>query len=276
MTLIKIKGESFKPETVQQMINAGIVIGEKHDVLSDSPDMAPAHGLWYNQNLGGVFSRPGVSLPVPSALPMPTGGLFMAQLFQGVSLFQNLEYDIITGAQDATGANAVDFCGDPPQAGFIKVCTQRRQFGEYFIQTPQVTLNKVGGRINSADIDRTFLNNPAFFPLMPDPVRSAGNLNNELAKGMIEMGIAAQRPFIRTLFHGAIGNTGAAALTGFMKEFDGFDALITTGITDLDTGNACAAADATILEWANADVGGTLDGADIVETISYLVQLKDS
>lgn len=278
METIRVKGVDIPVDVYQKMLDEGLDI-LKHDTVGSSPGVQVPHGLWQNQNVAGVFSRPGAEPDAYSAMVMPTGGQLLADLYNGTSIYSDPEYDIVTGVKAGKGSNAVNFCTPGPKAGELKLCTTRAQFGEIKMDLEQVNLMKTGSRINRADMDIRIVNNPALFPLAPDVLGRAKNPNTTLGLSLMRTAVHLQRVLLRVLFHGSLSNTGSNAELGFIKEFDGFDAKIKTGHTDIETGDTCPAADSLVVNWNNTDANGTVNGADIVETVAgimyYLMALAE-
>lgn len=280
METIRVKGVDIPLDVYQKMLDADLAI-LKHDTIGSSPGVQTPHGLFQDQNEGGLFTRPGSEPDVYSAYAVPSGSQILADLYNGVSesVIENPEYSIISGVKDGTGSNAVDFCHPGPKAGFAKLCTTRGAFGSFKMDFDQINLMKTGNRINRADIDLRVVNNPAMFPLAPDVLRRAQNPNSTLGLQLMRMAVHVGRVWPRVIFHGNKTNTGSNAELGFIQEFDGFDNLIKTGYTDIESGNACARADSLIVNWNNTDVAGSVNGADLVETIAgifyYLTGLAD-
>lgn len=278
METIRVKGVDIPVDVYQKMLDEGLEV-LKHDTIGSSPAVQTPHGLFQNQNVGGLFTRPGAEPEIYSAFVMPTGGQILADLYNGVSDIETPEYDIITGVKDGTGSNAANFCSPGPKAGFAKLCTQRNVFGEFKMDFDQVNLMKTGARINRADVDYRVVNQPGLFPLMPDVLSRAGNPNTTLGLQLMRMAVHLSRILPNVIYHGNKTNTGSNAQLGFIKEFDGFDALIKTGYTDLDSGVPCPRADSLIVNWNNTDVAGSVNGATIIDTIAgilyYLMNLAD-
>jgi hypothetical protein len=277
--VIKIDGVEIPVEAYQKLLDAGMLnVGQKHDVLSPSPNIQVPHGFFQNQNVPGLFTRPGADADMFAAFVMPTAGQFLSALYRGVTNIDNPEYDIISGVKAGSGTNATDYCGDAPTAGEVKLCTTRATFADFFIKVRQANLAKTGGRINNSDVNRNLVNRPDLFPLIPDVLQRAQNPNTTLGLALFSLGVHMSRVLMRTLFHGSTANTGNNAELGFIREFNGFDRLITNTVVDVE-GNTCAAARSTIFNWGNADVGGTVQSGsitDIVAGIMYqLIALAD-
>lgn len=279
MTTIKFKGVDIPIELYQQMLdNGALETGQKHDVLGTSPNIQVPHGLFQDQNVGGLFTRPGADRDVFSAMVMPQGSEMLAALWRGVTTILNPEYDILSGVKAGVGSNATNFCGDAPTAGFAKLCTTRAQFGDFMMKINQANLMLTGGRINNADLDRNLLNRPDLFPMIPDVLGQAQNVNTTLGLALFTTAVHITRVLMRTIIHGSSANTGSNAETGFIREFNGFDRLITNTVVDVE-GNTCDSAKSIVFNWGNADIGGTVQGGDITEILAgimyQLEQLAD-
>lgn len=261
--------KEYTPAEAQAFLDA-LQIGAKHDTNAASPGAQVAHGIMFNQNVAGLLTRPGAEMGMWSTLTQPEGA-WISMLMTAPDVILNPEYDIMTGVRDCQGDNAENFCGDAPRAGFLKLCTTSARFGGMYMRTDQVEINKIGGRINRADMDKNLINNPAVYPLMPDVVRRAQNINSQLGIQMSALGVTVHRWLTRGIFHGVYGTTGGNAYCGYTKEFDGFDRLIRTGYLDLDNGNHCKAADSRVIDWEHTDACGTLNGYTMVYLISWLM-----
>jgi hypothetical protein len=261
--------KEYSPDQAQALLD-GLAMGSKHDTNEASPGAQVPHGLAFNQNLAGLLSRPGAE-PGMFGTTIQPDGMWMSALMTAPSEIWIPEYDILTGVRDCDGDNATGFCGDAPTAGFGKLCTHSSRFGEFFMRTRQVEINKIGGRINRADMDKNLLNNPSVYPLMPDVVNRARNINTQLGMNIFTAGVTVHRWMARAIFHGVYGTGGANAYCGFIKEFDGFDRLIRTGYLDLDSGNHCSAADSKIIDWESTECCDALNGYTMVDLMSWLM-----
>lgn len=249
--MIKYKGAEFTPEQFQVLVDNG-ALGVKNDTVQ-STFMQPPHG--YNPNwgnTGGLLTRPGVAPDMYSVIPALVGSLF-ADLFVGTSTEINPEYEIITGVKAANGSNPTSFCGTPPTAGDAKVATTRAQFGEFFMGTSKIELNKAGGHVNRADMDRQLINNvAAMSPIAPEIMRSP-DINSEIGMELFKFTVEFIRTASRVLHHGNASLSNANTEIGWIKEFDGIDRVFKTGYTDLVSGNAVPSIDSKIIDFSNAD-----------------------
>ena len=271
---IVIKGVKFDTmEEVAKAVEMGVI--EKHDVLDSSPHIQPAHGLWHDANLGGLFSGAGAESDVFHTVVRPTSTGFLSQLMRGTTTIQNPLYDVLSGVRAINGTAAADACSQAPKAGEAKLCTLTSTFGEINVETEQGSLVKMGGRLDRADVDRRLVNqfmfNSAFLPEVVTPT----NLNTTGGLAMFTMAVTIERELMRTLFTGVAGT--AAGI--FTDEFNGFDSLLVANPVD-HRGNTCSAASSTIVDWSDTDVTGSVNGADIVETMGgvlhHLTTLADT
>jgi hypothetical protein len=274
MQMIKYKDVEFTAPQFQKMLDSGMV-GEKNDTVQSTFMQAP-HGYsqqWTSPPEGGLFTRPGVTPGMFSAVPAVLSGLY-AMLFVGTTNLVNPEYDVITGIKASTGSNPTSFCGTPPLAGDMKVGTTRAQFGEFFMGTEKIELNKAGGRVNLGDMDRYLINNiAAQSSILPDILRDP-NINTEIGMFIYRFGVTAIRVKSRVLFSGNNSLSNTNTETGFIKEFDGFDRLIKTGYLDLESGNAITAMDSIVKDFSNADATVAANGVvDLIAQVDY--QLMD-
>jgi len=275
MATIKVGGKEFTPEQIQALLDAGLLgggakaTGAKNDPFNTDYQLQASHGYWSDGTTAGLFARPGAEPEVFSAVRYADSAL-LAQLFAGVTENVYTEYDILSGVDAGTGSNATDWCAEAPTAGLVRICTQRAQFGEFRMATNSVKLAEIGGRVNRADYDRRIINMPEAFPLFPDflggLLTTGDSLNTALGLEVFALGQHLTRVMARVLFHGALANTGGNAELGFMQEFNGFDALIKTGYTDLETGATCNSADSIVTNFASDSVSDGL--SEIVETIA--------
>lgn len=267
---LTINEQQFTVAETQKMIDAGLFgTAEKH-TATNNPSASVPHGLWFRQNVAGLFTRPGAEPGMFSTLTQPDG-IFLNALRGTSALTVMPEYDIFSGVLGCQGSNGSDFCSDAPSAGFGKLCTTSSRFGAMWIKTHQVELNKIGGRINRADVDKNLINNPLVYPFMPEIVTRARNINSQLGFETMALGVTTHRWLTHVIFHGVYGMQGGNAHCGFNMEFDGFDRLIRTGYLDIVSGNHCSSADSRVINWLNNLACGTLQGYTLVDTMSWLM-----
>lgn len=272
--MIKYKGVEIPVDTYQAMLDKGLV-GEKNDTVQSTFMQVP-HGYsqqWTSPPEGGLFTRPGVTPGMFSAVPAVMGGL-LAMLYAGVTDLVTPEYEIITAVDAADGTNPTSFCGTATNPGNMKVGTHRSAFGEFFMSSEKITLNKTGGRVNLGDMDRTLLNSiAAQSAFLPDILRN-DSINTEIGMYIYRFGVHAMRVMSRTLFAGNATLSNSNTEKGFIKEFDGFDKQIKTGYTDIESGNTMPAADSIVKNFSSADATVASNGiVDLIAQIDY--QLSD-
>lgn len=252
-------------EEVQKALDAGII--QKHDVVGTSPGMQVPHGIAFNQNIGGLFTRPGAEEGMYSTIVQPSGSAFLSELFRGVSQITDPEYDILSGVKALVGNPPANGCAPAPKAGTAKLCTLRSKFGEAYIETDQGQLNKMGGYINRADIDRRLLNLAGMGnPFMPDALKMARNINTPLGLAYLRLYVSILREIMRVLM---VGNYPAASGI-FAAEFNGFDQLIIENPIDVE-GNICSAASAKVINWQNTAITGSVGGGSLVDYVAGLM-----
>lgn len=271
---IKVQGYEFDTvEDVKKAVDAGLI--QKHDVTQTSPNMQVPHGIAFDQNIGGLFTRPGADPDMFSTIVVPTGARLLAELFLRTTVELNPEFDMLTGVKALEGSPAANGCSPAPKSGDAKLGTFRSAFGEAYIETEQGQLNKMGGRVNLADTDRRLVNLAGMGnPLMPEPLQMAQNINTPLGLSYMKMYVTILREFMRVLFTGNYGSPSGI----FTKEFNGFDNLIIENPIDV-MGNTIAAASAKIVNWNNVAASGLNGAYNLVDYIAglmhYVERLSD-
>lgn len=263
---IKVQGYEFDTvEDVKKAVDAGLI--QKHDVTQTSPNMQVPHGIAFDQNIGGLFTRPGADPDMFSTIVQPTGARFLAELFLRTTIETNPEYDVLTGVKALEGSPAANGCSPAPKAGDAKLGTFRSGFGEAYIETEQGQINKMGGRINLADTDRRLVNLAGMGnPLMPEPLQMAQNINTPLGLSYMKMYVTMLREWMRVLFTGNYGSASGI----FTKEFNGFDNLIIENPVDVE-GNTIQAASAKVINWNNVSASGLNGSYNLVDYIAGLM-----
>jgi len=218
--------------------------------VSSTPSSIYGHGP------GGLFSSPGLSRPLFSAMILPVAGL-QSMLPVRSTTETNPLFGIITGVTATTGANPVGVCDDPPTSGVSKLCTHSFVFGRFSRQTRVFDIDRAGRVTNRGEfLDLTLMNNP-FDRGTSANVPSAPGMNpqqmaqNEVAKALFEFAVSWSRDFAKTLYTGNPTNNTAG---GGYKEFYGLETLVNTGYRDAETGAACAAADAIVRSFGSLNV----------------------
>ena len=209
----------------------------------------------YGHGAGGVFSTPAIERPVFSALLLPNLGL-QSRLPAVPSDETNPLFGIMTGVTASTGSEPTNVCDDPPYAGLMKICDHTFVFGRYSRKTRVYEINRMGKRINRADMTDLRLMNTPFMqvenPMSPSsPLTPAQAVNAEVQKALYEFAVAWSRDFATQLYAGNPTNNTAG--NGYM-EFFGLDILINTGYRDAITSTACPAADSIVRSFGNAEL----------------------
>ena len=219
-------------------------------LVSATPGATMGHGP------GGLFSSPGLSRPVFSAMILPHLGIQNMIPVRPSRDFNPL-HGIMTGVTASSGANPVGVCDDPPSAGLMKLCTHSFVFGRQSRQTKVYDLDTFGRLTNRGEFtDLQLFGNPlvnpnAGVPTMPGVANPAQALNNEIAKALFELAVSWSRDFARLTYAGTPTNNTAG---GGYKEFYGLDTLINTGYRDAETGVACPAADSYVRSFGNLNI----------------------
>ena len=275
--MIKYKGQEFSPETIQKMLDAGLIqnekaIGQKNDLLQSAYGQAP-HGWQQSAPAsGGLFSRPTVDPEIYSTVVGLVG--LTDELFAGVNDLENPEYELLTGVNAATGTNPTDFTGTPAVPGDVKVATHRSAFGKFYMGTEKLQIPMMGGRTNRGDYDRVLMNNIyAMSRLLPS---IPTNINTEAGLQMLAFAVHFIRTMERVTVNGNHNTANTDTALGFIQEFDGFDQLFKTGYTDLATGNAVVALDSQVVDFASVDVTTSAGTDSIVGILSELWNFFES
>jgi len=240
-------------------------MGVREKAVSSTPSTIMGHGP------GGLFSTPGLSKALFSAMILPRTGL-QAQLPVRSTTETNPLYGIITGVTASSGSEPTGVCDDPPSVGVTKLCTHSFVFGRYSRQTRVFDLDRAGRIVNRGEF-RDFNvfgnplmgNNSGFSPSLPGGAGIGNAAINEVSKALFEFGVGWMRDFAKQLFTGNPTNNTAG---GGYKEFYGLDSLINTGYRDVETGNLCPAADSIVRSFGNRDI--KTNSAAIVREITYV------
>lgn len=233
--------------------------------VSSTPTTTYAHGP------GGLFSAPGMSRPVISAMLLPNMGL-QSRLPVKSATDVNPLYGIFTGVTATTGSEPTNVCDDPPVAGLSKLCTHSFVFGRQSRMSRVLDLDRIGKTVNRGEfLDYQFLGNPfqdgqvPTAPMIPGSTDMTRVLNTEMSKILLELAVAWSRDFAKEVYTGNPTNNTSG---GGRAYYYGLDILINTGYRDAITGQACAAADSIVANFGNLNVAS--NGATIVATIANI------
>jgi hypothetical protein len=249
-----------------------------YDQFSMSYKAVGAVTSTYGHGPGGLFSMPGLSRPVFSAMLLPAVGI-ASRIPARPSMDANPLYGIFTGVTATTGSEPTDACADPPTAGLSKLCMHTFVFGRQSRQTRAFDIDRMGIVTNRGEfLDLQLMNNPfeanspntgsgqavSDNPFMPtSPINMGDVLRNEAAKAIFELGVSWARDFARETYTGnPVNNTGAR------KYYYGLDILINTGYRDAESGTLCPAADSLINSFDNNRVD--LQPSLAVTSITYM------
>lgn len=242
----------------------------------------------YMHGPGGLFSTPGMSpamfsamvQPLPgmiTALPVNDAGLSFSAMPKGYEGYGGFDAPFITSVTGITDGDddwsdqPDNTCDDPPTGGNLKTCIQSYTFGRFSKQLPQIDATRVGRLNNWGEYGAYQLENPRNpidNPLQPEEtLYRAGNwINNELATRMVTAGVGFQRMLAPLVYSGTPANNTAG---GGSRQFLGFNGIYTTGRVDVLSQVACPAMDSYLVNFG-ADVNDTnLQGL-------YLYQVLES
>jgi len=227
------------------------------DVPSSTPSATMGHGM------GGLFSSPGLSKPLFSAMVLPKLGL-QAQLPVKAANETNPLYGIITGVTASSGDEPTGVCDDPPVTGVMKLCTHSFVFGRFSRMTKVYDVDRAGRVTNRGEFtDFDIYGNP--FAGAGDNPQTPGIIGfdaakaaqNEIAKALFELGVTWSRDFARILYTGTPTNNTAG---GGYREFWGLETLVNTGYQDTETGVACPAADSIVYDYNDVQIEDDAEG----------------
>lgn len=231
----------------------------------------------YGHGPGGLFSSPGLSQALFSAMILPKLGL-QSRLPSVGSVDMNPLYGIITGVTASSGSEPTNVCDDPPSAGLAKLCTHSFVFGRLSRRSKVYDIDRAGKMTNRGEFaDFIVSGNPfggndpnVLAPTVPGALDPNSMARYEVSKALFEMATAWSRDFARLTYTGDPANNTAG---GGYKEFYGLDTLINTGYRDAETGVACAAADSIVRDFADADIA--TNAANFIRQITTIYrQLK--
>ena len=270
MTLIKIRGKEFAPETIQDMIDAGLLgSGEKHDASTTTPNAQALHGVYPGNSAQlGTFSGAGVRPGMFSANARVRSLSRFIPTFRNPVLNELIE--IMTGVTAGSGNNSTNACADAPTAGDLKVMRQTYTFGIIHLGTRVYDITQLGTRYNRADIPREIYNmamadNP-FLPNVPG-IDGISSTAEAFRAAMFALGVELERNVSPVMFVGTAG-TENNTYRGVARQWAGLDNLIKTGYTDSVTGLAAAAADSDVVSFNALITGDDSLGRSFVEALT--------
>lgn len=219
---------------------AGVPSGAQYRAL---PTGTPSEPYYHGPN--SLFGVMGVDRDIISTMVQPRGLADSLPVVPTNIMFPMFAY--FTGFDDAAGAEPNGVCDDPPSAGPGRSCYQTAQWGRFSRQTRELEVNRLGQRINDAEVEFNFVNNPILSGMrgltVPGSIPANANLQNEVVMRFMEIGYEFQRWFARKLYEGnPANNTGG---NGY-REFPGLDILISRGKVDAQTNTPCPSLDSDI------------------------------
>lgn len=260
---VKYKGQTFTDAQLQVLLDSGAfgAVAQKHDPASTSLAYTGGlHGPLQGGTGYGAFSSPGVRPQMFSTFVRPRS--FASLLGVKRSEFTEEILETMTGITAGSGTNASGWCVTPPQVGQLKTCQQMYKFGSYLVKTKINAIPEIGQLRNRAEVSREIINaGPAANPLIPDIMYRLVDTRSQLQYELYTVGADLERTMERVLIQGDITQAYTSTELGWMKEFNGLDAQIKTGYTDLISSAACAAMDSSIITFGAA-IGSTIGGGD--------------
>jgi hypothetical protein len=232
--------------------------GQKHDVTGS------AYPNPYGPN--GVLSYPYGRPDNFSAIQ--TQATFLGAMPFIRSRNANEVIGVYTYQSANSGENPADYCGDPANPGDVYICRFNREFSRLYMKTGADVIPDVGEYDSYGTQPQTILNYARqSSPLVPEPLR-APSLNplNENAWRLFRLGNGVQEAIMRIEVTGNSATVPASTASGWIKEFDGLQRIITDGIVDV-SGEACPAADSEVIDWGDAAVTATVNGRTLPELI---------
>lgn len=254
-----------KQWTIDELKEAAVAlkelqVAEKHDPATTVSNWNRPHGI--NGLLSDGTVRPRMYSTIPGLVDEITNSIPLVQ-----SRTDNEIYEILTGVTQTQGNRAADVCSEGPNPGQLKVCRQVIPWGEMKVDTEVHRLPNQGRRRDYADMDREVVNLMVENnPYIPDFVTK--NINTELGKRAIELGVGVTLGYSRVDFEGVSGATSNAAyFNQFISQYQGFETWVRTGYTDSIAGTACAATDSVVIAH-NAPIGSNgVNGVSFTENV---------
>lgn len=269
MELIKFGGKEFDTETIQKMIDIGLIsVGSKHDVSSTTPVAQPMHGVYPNNSsqlapFTAVGARPGMFnatarvRSIGQRIPLKK------------STYRQEIIDIMTGVTAGTGNNVTNACAIGPKQGALKTCRQVYSFGAIHMSTQVVDITQVGKRLNRADVPRELWNQASVDnPWLPqfDGITGLSSTASQFRANMFAFGVNLEWAISPVHFRGVAG-TEDNTFRGIPRQWAGLDALYKTGYAD-PTGALCTALDSDVVTFNTNMTGTDSFGRTIVEALT--------
>lgn len=228
----------------------------------------PGYGS-YAHGPGGLFSYPGISKPVFSAMLLPQLGL-QNRLPAYPNNEVNPLFALVTGVTASSGAEPAGPCDDPPSPGLMKLCTQTFVYGRIARQTPVFELDRFGTVTNRGEMTDLVLQNQPFtnggnpnVPTIPN-ASPADALRSSISKAMFEFAVMWARDFASDLYTSNPTNNNAG---GGRKFYRGLDLQINTGYRDAITNQLCPAADSLVFNFNGLDISSGTNGSTLVRRV---------
>lgn len=260
--VVKTLSNGLTEAQMRLMLDNGIdptLYVQKHNPAAGTPTGVSAHGP------GGMFSQPGVNPRVYSAIPRPFS--LISQLNVVKSEYENELISILTAQPAGAGTNPTSTCGDPVTPGNLHKVSITRRFGKYFIGGESVDVTEIGKLNNRADVERVIMNAPSPNPFMPDLLaRPNVNFRSEEAQQLYRIGISLERALASRDITGNSSLASSSAARGYIREYDGLDRIVTSGIVDSAAGTAAPAADSLVVTWGST-LGATVGGRRLMESL---------
>lgn len=242
----------------QTQILKALVEKETGESVTKTPAAAssytPLHGP------GGIWTGPGLERDVISAHVRPQG---LASVLRLLPTFNdNPQFGIMTGfTQGAADSTywVTEHCADVP-AGYQKGCNLTAQFGALRVDSQTIDMDDVMLKLHRGDFTDLMLRGEVLglTGLNPSDTDQGDILNLVSASEFVQMGVQTERLLNRATWQGTVAN----------NQFPGLDVQIATGQVDVNTNQACPAADSDVKSFAFDEIGGS--GRDIVEYLSML------
>lgn len=239
--------------------------GQRFKHAAPPPSTIMGHGP------GGLFSTPGLSRPLFSAMLLPQMGL-QSRLRLTKTTETTPIFGIITGVTGSSGEHADGVCDDCETVGVMKLCNHSFPLGRYCKQSRVFDIDRAGKVVNRGEFTDFQVFGNALDGIFPNlPTIGGGSMGgaviNEISKALFEFAVNWIRNFATQTYDGnPVNNTPG----GGYREYYGLDSLINTGYRDAETGNLCPAADSIIRSFGNVDV--RTNPALIVRTIAYIMR----